>query len=634
MSSAALTSLAILKVNWDRLGRDYIENFVPFVAEALRQTTDDVVSLPDLQRSIRSQFELELPLNPLRQILRRAAKRGFLSQESGVFHRNPEQLNTLTFMEVRERVVSIYERSLLQLRDFARVEHNTEWSDDQAATAVHSFLTQDSLKFLYARAEGSVMAPAGRARGGRYVVGSFLARCRETAPQLFNDFAVLVQGHLLASAIFLPDAGRVNQRFRGTAAYLDTGLIVFAAGYAGPERQAPCEELLRLLREYGAELRCFDFTVDEVRGILDACAARLRAGRLKDAYGPSIEWFIESGRSSSDVELMAARLPEKLRSLGITAEARPEREPTFQVDEKGFEAALESAIGYRNPKARVHDVHSIACVAQQRQNQYSFQIESCGAIFVTGNATLARVTREFFQSEAPESAVALAITDYSLGNLLWLKNPTRAPDLPKKLLIADCYAALQPPEPLWKVYLAEIANLQESGTISPDEYYALRHSLTAKRALMDLTGADETAFSEGTVAEVLRVAKENLRSDLQKEVVQERGRRRLLEERETMRRESRVARAARVARVIRRVAFGTLTLLLAAGLLLTFPWTLPKWKDAWYQYATSALLVVLFAFTVASMTWGTSVWSLAQRLEVWLRKKVEHWLSQIGDGGE
>src|ERR1041385_39857 len=638
MSTAALTSLAILKVNWDRLGRDYIENFVPFVGEALRESTDDVVSLTDLQSRIRTHFGLDLPLNPLRQILQRAAKRGFVRRESGVFHRNPERLAGLDFAATRDAVVASYDGFLGAFRDFIRAERGEEWTEARAAEAIHAFLGEQSLKLLYALAENTPLAVSGSPRTARYLVASFLVKCRQSNPRLFEDFITLVKGNLLASAIYLPDPGRVAQRFRSTRVYLDSTILVYAAGFAGPERQAPCEELLRLLRDYGATLHCFELTYREVRGILDACAARLRENRLRDAYGPTIEWFIESGRSASDIELMGARLPEKLRTLGITVEEPPTREREFQVDEKGFEAALQNAIHYRNPRAREHDVDCISAVAQLRRGRHSHEVESCGALFVTSNFVLAKVARQFFQADAPEGAAALAITDYALGNLLWLKNPTGAPELPQKLLIADSFAALQPPDALWKAYLAEIARLEERGQITFCEFFALRHSLTAKRALMEMTGGDETAFAEGTVAEVLKVAKESLRADLKDEVALERQRREAaesrateMEQRDKERRERNAARAGTAARAVAKTALVVLFLLLAAGALLTFPWSLPRLRDAWYRYLTTFLLLALFLYTLASMLWGTSVSAIANGLEVRLARRFTRWLALIGD---
>lgn len=244
MPNVALVSLAILKVNWDRLGRDYIENFVPFVAEALRQTSGDVVSLPDLQETIRGRFGLDLPLNPLRQILKRAAKRGLVRRQSGVFYREAERLNESNFSEVRGIVVSIHDRILSRLRDFARGERGTVWSEEEAAAALQSFLSAQSLRFLYAQVERAPLVAEGIPKDAAYTVASFLASARESDPQTLEDFTMLVKGHLLAGAIYHRDTGRVAQRFGNTRIYLDTSVVVFAAGYAGPERQAPCEELV------------------------------------------------------------------------------------------------------------------------------------------------------------------------------------------------------------------------------------------------------------------------------------------------------------------------------------------------------------------------------------------------------
>ncbi len=54
----SIISLAILKVNWDKKRKDYVDNFVPIVAEAIRLSDHDVVSIPQLQQDIRAKFGL------------------------------------------------------------------------------------------------------------------------------------------------------------------------------------------------------------------------------------------------------------------------------------------------------------------------------------------------------------------------------------------------------------------------------------------------------------------------------------------------------------------------------------------------------------------------------------------------
>ena len=70
-----------------------------------------------------------------------------------------------------------------------------------------------------------------------------------------------------------------------------------------------------------------------------------------------------------------------------------------------------------------------------------------------------------------------------LTNLLWLRRPTAVPNLPRKRIIADCYAATWPTERLWRLYLEEIDKLRQRGGVISDEYYMLRDSIAAEPAL-------------------------------------------------------------------------------------------------------------------------------------------------------
>jgi hypothetical protein len=59
-----------------------------------------------------------------------------------------------------------------------------------------------------------------------------------------------------------------------------------------------------------------------------------------------VEHFLEEGLSGSDVELLAARLPNQLRQLGVKVDSKPPCEPDYQIDEAGFEQSLQKRINY------------------------------------------------------------------------------------------------------------------------------------------------------------------------------------------------------------------------------------------------------------------------------------------------
>ena len=339
MATSALTSLAILKVNWDQLGIDYVENFVPFVVELARVSDDQVISLPALQRSIRNEFGLQLPQTALRMVISRAAKRGYVRRESGVFYKVQETCDQSRFLETRDAVAATHERVLSSLCVYANGAHGKEWSSDDAETALLGFLSDNSLSLLYNVAEGSSTPTSSE--GQQFVVGSFVDHIRASDTGLLDDLALLARGNLLANAMYLPEPGKIKKKFRRTTVYLDTSLLMFATGFAGPDRAAPCLELINLLSESRAELKCFSDTRNELQGILDVCAHRLNTNQIRDAYGPTIEYFIESGKTGSDLELMSARLPAKLRDLGVRVVDRPSiSDVKYQVDERAFEEYL------------------------------------------------------------------------------------------------------------------------------------------------------------------------------------------------------------------------------------------------------------------------------------------------------
>src|SRR5947207_15748681 len=77
-----IASLAILKVNFDQRGQDFIDNFVPFVTEALRQAGPTGTTAGMSQAVLRDDFGIAIPQGAVASVLRRTARQG-LSTRSG-----------------------------------------------------------------------------------------------------------------------------------------------------------------------------------------------------------------------------------------------------------------------------------------------------------------------------------------------------------------------------------------------------------------------------------------------------------------------------------------------------------------------------------------------------------------------
>jgi hypothetical protein len=643
MPDAALASLAILKVNWDTSGIDYIECFVPFVVESVRRSSDDAISLHALQNDLKTQFTIDMPLNALKMVLTRARKRGFLRKEHDVLYRNIEQCSKTRFKERQVKVEATYDAVLQRLQQYAKENHNLDWSASDASEGLNTFLRDNSLALLFSVAEGGVYTSSQDRSSRHFVVGSFIADAQQRNDnQLIEDITVLSQGNLLLNVLYLPSPDKLSKKFSNTRVYLDTSFLASAVGFAGPVRAAAPLELIALLKEYDAPLYCFRMSLEETLRILNHCAERLRSQRASDWPGSFLEYFVETRRTASDIELLATRLPQKLRDLSISIDEKPAYEGTFLIDETGFEKAIEDAIHYLNPKARAHDVDCISAVARLRRGRIAYCPEESHALFVTMNSTLAQTTRRFFQDESSPGAVTLCMIDYALGNLLWLKNPTITPDLPKKQLLAHAYAAIQPPEPLWKKYLIEAARLQEEGKVSSEDYYLLRYSLASKKILMEVTRGDESAFVEGTVQEVLDIAKERLRADLTQALVIEKGERQRVDnelqkrlEKESSQRITLRSRAAGISKWICRPLHILGVALIMIGTCYAFPWGLPRLSKALLRYVSTAALFGMSALSFMSLIRGTTLQHFVDTIERALTNKLSEWfLSFAGLTGD
>ena len=642
MASPVVLSLALLKVNWDTQRKDYLENFVPLVAECIKDLSDDIVSLLALQNKMKELFGIRLPQGSLDRLLARAKQRGYVYLKNHAYFRSVENLARLDFQKIRGQVLRMHETLVESLRRFCDKRYQIIWNSTQAETALQSFLNENQFALTKEKTV-SLLSPRKSPDSEKYIVAAFIQNVLDTNDEERDYLETIAKGHMLANAIFLPEPARVSKRFQRTSVYFDTSFLMFVLGYGGEIRREPRFELVELLRETGADLRCFSHTLDEVYGVLYAIAHKIAQGERHDLYGPSAEFFSMAGHSSSDILSLGANLAENLGKMGIKISEKPEYAHDHMMDEKGLSESL--AEYYRNPQALQRDIDSISSILRLREGREPVFLEECRALFITTNSLLAEKTAEFFYRDSPASVISPCLTDYAIMNLLWLKQPLRAPDLPWKRVIADCFAATQPDEHLWKSYLAEIAKLEKRGDVSVDEYYVLRYSLEARTALMDITLGREEAFREGTVHDILTRVKElmqeNVRHELEvtvskKEAAEKRANeiQSVLTEKlkaEDLARRKIVEIAQRwAARVFIFVTPGFVALCLLGG-LLTFPFGFPPIKTAAIKYSVAVLQWLMAALSVAGMIWGTALTSLLSKMQNRLADFIAKQLGRIKD---
>lgn len=633
-----VASLAMLKVNWDQ-GFDYIENFVPFIAECLRLSPQSEVSLPQLQSIVASEFGLSIPQGALMTILKRAVKRGFASRRDEIYVRNEKAITSLNFTKMRSILLRKQAALIEKFIKFCSDRYQTNFSIQDAESALYNYLENHSIPILRV-IEGELDSDlsAKHIKAG-FLIRAFVAQLCKSDPEGFEFLETIVKGSMLASTLYFPDMGAVKKRFDKVEIYFDTSFLLQALGFGNLSMQTYCREALDLLYELDGKPRCFEHTLDEIRGILNFAALALKDRKiLKHAYSDVVWLFIEKDFRVSDVELILSRLEESLRSLRIQVVPKPRHQESLGVDETKLASLLHEKVMYRTDEQVRHDLESLTAVFRLRRGEYPINIERCQALFVTTNQSLVRASNQFFKNEdnRAHGSVPVCTSASALITLIWLKKPTRSPDLPTKRIIADCYAALNPSDFVWKTYLKEIDRLQLQGDVSEEDYFLLRFSSEARLLLVDTTLGIPDAIAEGTIKEILEKAKAKIRSGVEAAYSIERKRRLEAEERASKAEAQFNLQLEAQSNHIRSLCvkwskrIGILLLILVIALqafmsYLTFPKPFPPLPDEWVRYLLPAFLILTTVLTIANITFGTTLRPYIRELEV----RLSHFLEKV-----
>ena len=235
----------------------------------------------------------------------------------------------------------------------------------------------------------------------------------------------------------------------------------------------------------------------------------------------SVDFMVEENHTPADLRLVILTLEDRLRNLGIDVVEKPEYIDEFVVDEKRFETLLIEKYSNdgngQKSRQRQHDVDSVAAIFRLRKGKPFHRIEHCRGVFVTNNVALARASNKFFGERDHE--IAHCLTDFTLSNLLWLAQPDALPELPRRQIIADAYAATQPDSRLWEQYVSKIEALKTRGDISADDYFSLRFAQEARSSLMEITLGVRHAITEGTIRDVMQSTRAKIQAEGQRDAV-------------------------------------------------------------------------------------------------------------------
>lgn len=498
-SGDLLHGLALLNTNWEQ-GRSFIDNFRPFVVDACR-CIESPFTAEQVRAEITEAWGIDMPVGVVTNVLRRLVRDGLVKalgrRQNSREYTTTEDLRASASLKSRSQAVLREHESLLDsLIQFAGTREY-ELSREEAESLLVDFLQMYAIPVLRRSVEGDFLPTFDDS-----LVAEFIIELNERHPTEMQYVISLVKGNIIRSALYLDDFSRIEQRFRDTTAYLDTPFVLEALGVAGHVLQQAALEELELAKSLGIRLACFKITVTEIRNVITSAAGQVRSGKTAVDTTSRVVML-----GTSALNLLVVTLENRLAQLGVQIVERPDYVDVDATVEADLRAVLERRINYRNENALEHDLRAIVAIHRLRRGKSTARIEESHAIFLTTNSTLVAAAREAVPP-ADRVAAPLAIVDHEFASLLWLKKPLAGPDLPRRQVIADCFAALNPPEAAWAEYLRQLEALRKSGTIDEATYLAARDGYEAQRLVTTMTrgSVDELSPSLGIdVVEALRL---------------------------------------------------------------------------------------------------------------------------------
>ena len=143
----SIAGLAILTANLEE-GRDYIDLFVPMVSECIRVRRPKIVSVADLQSQMKDMFGMQIPLNAMKLVLHRAAKKGYVELRDKTYVPNFGLLDTMNFGARYQDIIRQQYTTIGRLVKYSSDRFSITITETEAENALLAYLEKHDIEIL------------------------------------------------------------------------------------------------------------------------------------------------------------------------------------------------------------------------------------------------------------------------------------------------------------------------------------------------------------------------------------------------------------------------------------------------------------------------------------------------------
>ncbi len=470
-NNSALISTAMLSAIFEENKQDNIALLIPFVIKIIYDDND--VSENDIVDIMRSTYSFhDFPHAICRLIINRLKKQQIIKQENGkyVFISDVSKM-VKDFTERHEKSKKEVDEVIRDLSDYFKKNTNIKLNYMDCRNSFAMFLDQNG--YLLYEDLGNSTRINKNIDSITYHIGRFINGHIEKKDIIYDYLINIVEGSLIANALYVNIDDEKNTNLKKLTCFFDTPFMLRVLELKLPDENKSALELVNLLKELKAEIKCFKHNFNEIENILEEYIKNYGKPQEK-----TLENLIIKNYSETDVRNLLNSLDTLFANLGIEIVDVPlydKNKYKNVIDEKKLNDSLINAYKNKNtnPKIIENDVKSVSAIMRLRDGKEYRKLEDCNAVFVTTNKDIRTETNKLLNLDT-NFKISPVMSDIDLTAVVWLKSMISNKKIPEMKLTENAIAAIKPSTSLRKKFNQTLSNLKTSKVdVTPDTLYNL-----------------------------------------------------------------------------------------------------------------------------------------------------------------
>ena len=442
-----LVSTAMLTAIFEKTKKGNIYLIAPFVLYIIFKA-EEGINEEDIIRDMAIEFSfLEFPHAVLRIILNKLKKeKKIVQKDKKYFAVDTVKKEIADFDERHSKATKETKEVIDVLWKYLRDNTTIKTSYDNVRTAFGSFLDKNG--YVIYNNFNPQNLKIKNSNKLQFFIAKFIENQYINNTKVFKILIDIIEGLLLANVIYLQINPDSTVNLSKLNCYFDTPFLLRIIEFKEKEDNISAVELVKLLREQGATIKCFRHSFNEVQSILRNYIDNKDVSTTKTLEGLDTEDY-------NDIELneLYMNLEDIFKEKNIIIEDKPSYEKIKynsnkyedQIDEVKLKQIIIDRYSNKEIKDIVidNDIDSISAIMRLREGKRVQKFEDCNAIFVTSNHDIRTATKQLLKiNERIE--ISPVVSDVDLTAIMWLRSLKDNPALPKDKLIENARALLKP----------------------------------------------------------------------------------------------------------------------------------------------------------------------------------------------